>query len=759
MLKTDKTEEKLQNDFTDSLNSHEYINAYEIYNSEEGKYQQIFEDEMNSYIDELCNESLENLSLENIESLKSAGWEIEKVNVTIEEIKTQIKALEKSSESFQLAIEKYASREFEQAREYFDEVIEADENYSDAKMYLQVLENRKKSWDENEYGRSPYANACASDGEYIYIPYVMNGIDGIFKISYDGVGTDFFPLSDEAGVMTIKSINVVGEYLYFIAGENVGSGYVFESPYCIYEIKKDGTELALAEEGNFTDLFIYYDKVYAASREYGLIEYDRYFDNQKIITNQSVIDLYCNETGVYYTVQHNLKSNSENTLFLYDGNESTVIERRAKLTYSNFGEKYAKTWYIEDEKERLYYYDGEKHIKVDENNIRKVYGFVEGQILYSINGSLGQQAIRAYDPSKDEITHISSYYSVYTPEIKGIFYETDKIIIDDGKYILFSNISGTDIKAVNDVEINLDKLDENKEVIIHIQEEECYTPSGEVIISVISDKQNWIYRDDTLNLFAEKRYLEEYDCNVYVTHIFTKDYSLLTTGNATKDSLSASRSYLAPYISDQYNMVYAQSTDAFYYSINKKQGIIIRQGQLVRDILTDDMIAFFDDGTMQVYRVGDDISGAKLLEMGATSSFSFGPILVEDYRIDFNCVFGEVAGKNPRSAIGYVEPGHYVMVVCDGRAKEVSYGLTMVQLAEVFRDEGCSIAYNLDGGQTTAAMFMGNYITDRPEYRQGSLQHLYRKIAELLYVGTSDMYPIDITEYSQDYEAFKDQYK
>ncbi|MDL2220858.1 phosphodiester glycosidase family protein, partial [Eubacteriales bacterium OttesenSCG-928-N14] len=66
--------------------------------------------------------------------------------------------------------------------------------------------------------------------------------------------------------------------------------------------------------------------------------------------------------------------------------------------------------------------------------------------------------------------------------------------------------------------------------------------------------------------------------------------------------------------------------------------------------------------------------------------------------------------NNPRSAIGYVEPGHYVMVVVDGR-QTASEGMTLTALAELFSQKGCKVAYNLDGGQTAEMAWQGELIS------------------------------------------------
>lgn len=57
--------------------------------------------------------------------------------------------------------------------------------------------------------------------------------------------------------------------------------------------------------------------------------------------------------------------------------------------------------------------------------------------------------------------------------------------------------------------------------------------------------------------------------------------------------------------------------------------------------------------------------------------------------------------KNPRCGIGQIAPGHFVAILADGRQDNYSNGLTLTQFAELFIEEGCTMAYNLDGGVST----------------------------------------------------------
>ena len=138
----------------------------------------------------------------------------------------------------------------------------------------------------------------------------------------------------------------------------------------------------------------------------------------------------------------------------------------------------------------------------------------------------------------------------------------------------------------------------------------------------------------------------------------------------------------------------------------QKTGFMMRN----REIYVDDnnrysICALYSDGTMDTfdakdYRI-DDIKAKDPVQV-----WSFGPVLLdEDGTVrDKYQVSSTVAQRNPRSAVGYYEPGHYCFVVVDGRQKH-SAGMKIPALAAVFEELGCAKAYNLAGGGSAVMMF------------------------------------------------------
>jgi hypothetical protein len=123
----------------------------------------------------------------------------------------------------------------------------------------------------------------------------------------------------------------------------------------------------------------------------------------------------------------------------------------------------------------------------------------------------------------------------------------------------------------------------------------------------------------------------------------------------------------------------------------------------------------------------------ELADRGAQQIFSFGPALVIDGEV--GVIEGEEVERaqitNPRTAIGILEPLHYLMVVSDGRTTE-SRGLSLFRLAELMRDEGCETAYNLDGGGSSTIWFNGKVLNKPTTYGDVIAE---RTMSDIVYIG------------------------
>ena len=177
------------------------------------------------------------------------------------------------------------------------------------------------------------------------------------------------------------------------------------------------------------------------------------------------------------------------------------------------------------------------------------------------------------------------------------------------------------------------------------------------------------------------------------------------------------------------NAIFAINGDFYGF---RDTGLIIRNGILYRDVARsspdNQALILNEDGNLTIVTEGA-ISGTTLIDEGVLQSFSFGPVLVQNSKTA--AISTKVAASaNPRTAIGQISPLHYIIVVVDGRSS-VSNGMTLSQLAQVFTQRGCSIAYNLDGGGSSTMWFNGTLINHPTDGKTSG----ERKVSDIIYIG------------------------
>ena len=162
-----------------------------------------------------------------------------------------------------------------------------------------------------------------------------------------------------------------------------------------------------------------------------------------------------------------------------------------------------------------------------------------------------------------------------------------------------------------------------------------------------------------------------------------------------------------------------------YYGAREK-GVVIRNGVVYRSDTFKDVCILYYDGVMETMPA-TDFNLDEAIARGAYQAFSFGPALLDENGVGKEEFDSEIIDPNPRTAIGYFEPGHYCFVVCDGRQDGYSEGPTLQELADIFEEMGCKAAYNLDGGES-AYMVFRDYVISQP-YDGG------RKASDIVYIG------------------------
>ena len=262
----------------------------------------------------------------------------------------------------------------------------------------------------------------------------------------------------------------------------------------------------------------------------------------------------------------------------------------------------------------------------------------------------------------------------------------------------------------------------------------------------------WRYVDDQLKVEIYRRHgknekgsnLLWYEAEVWTRgdetwQLFTNNEGKHMSGNAW------------PWIIAQKNQtVLAINTDFAQHRYPKKDksvGIVIRNGKVFSDKTKNttnkawpslDVLALYPDGRMEVYESAEKTAD-EYLAMGVTSTLCFGPWLIRDGQLNTEEFATMNLGNNPRTAIGMVEPGHYFAMVLEGRDKTRSVGAFLDFLAERMYEKGCTLAFNLDGGETSCMLFMGKQISavGGTNNAGGSA----RRATEILGIGVSELVP------------------
>ena len=220
------------------------------------------------------------------------------------------------------------------------------------------------------------------------------------------------------------------------------------------------------------------------------------------------------------------------------------------------------------------------------------------------------------------------------------------------------------------------------------------------------------YRDETIIVEMEQKRM--FDSDVFIAYVKIATPSQLRTAIAgTK--LSSSRTNKTTVISSAYIAIVAINGD-FYSDSDRQGGHIVRQGQVLRERVSNNFDLMFIDelGDLHIFPKGKEAQtnavAAFKSEHEIVNGFCFGPGLVIDgEKPDDLDDYGwfDSDDKNPRAAIGQVDMLTYVLVAVNGRTDE-SVGVTMDEFGQIMLDLGCTQAYNLDGGNSATMAFNGS---------------------------------------------------
>ncbi|MDR1003087.1 MAG: phosphodiester glycosidase family protein [Oscillospiraceae bacterium] len=230
------------------------------------------------------------------------------------------------------------------------------------------------------------------------------------------------------------------------------------------------------------------------------------------------------------------------------------------------------------------------------------------------------------------------------------------------------------------------------------------------------------YSDGNITISIETSCVN--DTTVYIADIQIANADHLKTalaGNTYGRNIEQTTSEMAA----DHNAIFAINGD--YYGF-REDGFVLRNGVLYRDSGDGQALIIDADGNLSV----SDENDTNLSVLGAWQAFSFGPALIldGDIAVSNDDEVGRAMQSNPRTAIGQIGDLHYLFVVSDGRTSE-SAGLSLTELADVFKERGAKIAYNLDGGGSSTMVFMGEIVNNPTSGRRIK----EREVSDIVYIG------------------------
>jgi exopolysaccharide biosynthesis protein len=239
---------------------------------------------------------------------------------------------------------------------------------------------------------------------------------------------------------------------------------------------------------------------------------------------------------------------------------------------------------------------------------------------------------------------------------------------------------------------------------------------------VITDS---FYSDENISITIET--VRKHETTIFIADITISTVEYFRTAFA-KNTYGRNISETTSSMAAAHNALFAINGD--YYGF-REQGCVLRNGIFYRNTGTNNALIMDISGT---FYCKDEGSISREDSEGAWQMWSFGPALVLNGNIVVSSgseVTGRSAPSNPRTAIGQAGPLRYIAIVSNGRTAS-DRGLTLLQVAALFRERGCSAAYNLDGGGSSCMVFNGR-VLNNPTTNGNRI--VEREISDIIYIG------------------------
>lgn len=238
------------------------------------------------------------------------------------------------------------------------------------------------------------------------------------------------------------------------------------------------------------------------------------------------------------------------------------------------------------------------------------------------------------------------------------------------------------------------------------------------------------YEDDHIKISIDT--VRKDNSTVYIADIQVSDPDYLKTALAD-NTFGRNVKETTSNIAKEHNAIFAINGD--YYGF-RDTGYVLRNGTTYRETTqngsNNEDLVIDENGDFSIINESEVSLESLLKEKNISQILSFGPSLIEDGKItvDDSSEVSRAKQSNPRTAIGQISKNHYIVIVSDGRTEE-SEGLSLLELAKLFKEKGCTTAYNLDGGGSSTLYFNGKVINNPTDGRSMS----EREVSDIVYIG------------------------
>jgi exopolysaccharide biosynthesis protein len=226
--------------------------------------------------------------------------------------------------------------------------------------------------------------------------------------------------------------------------------------------------------------------------------------------------------------------------------------------------------------------------------------------------------------------------------------------------------------------------------------------------------------------------LRRHDTTIYIADIVVENPLNIRTALA-QNKYGRNITQKTSSMASEHGAIFAVNGD--YYGA-RTDGFVVRNGTLYRSTenssASGQALIMNTSGNLVILEE-NETTKAELIAASPWHAWSFGPALIKNGTIAVNSSseVNQSSSSNPRTGIGQIDVGHYVLIVSDGRLTTEA-GLTLLELAQEFALLGCQTAYNLDGGGSSTMWFNGSII-NQPVNSGTTISE--RSVSDCVYLG------------------------